>query len=442
MGRLITQMIHQMNHTRINRSCIINYYNAEYYSILFVSPEFDNYEFHLPIGVYCVNIDNTYYVFHNYISSENYNITLYIKSPTNAYIEMYNGITDTIEKYKIFLYECDDNWEYQTIESLPRSVNNYISLLVVNGQSYVEIADDYCLDDDNEDLSFVYPKDDQQILPIISIMDQDADVSLRQVDVDSIDNIEENYNFIYNLDFTEYSSEYVNEDEIQVDKVIRSLTNIVITTSDSNNENSQQTIIELKHPIRSLPNRCCDTLIIDGEQEICNLIYKVGKKVCIGNDNWIYVSHNDQSVLFKLYDDTVSLSNGYNQYGYNMRCSHFIFRERSTLIANDYKISGISNMDTNDDGNGGFYLRVPLKIIDLNDKVNSLNRWILNELYNKKYFVIEYELQYPIYKKFLIDNYHIKTFYPETYINTINIPITYCYKSILANSIFNGDDYY
>lgn len=459
MSKLITQLIHQTNHTITDKYAVLSSNNIDEQSIKTISYRNDK-TYHLDIGVYRVSINGIFYIFHNYIPTITENSILYIESPNNAYIQINN------ERFIVMLYKVIETKD-DDIQSLNNTVNNFIDLMIINGHSYSEIINGLLL----KDIIFYYPKNDNyQILSynplleqesqnniilnnfnitnniledssslqnntillndVVSIMNENANESLRSVDINS-NNLDNNYNSIYDIDFIELSHGATSEDDSDNVRAIRSINKIKLETSDQNGNNNI-IYLELKNCIRNLPNSVHDTLIINAEQQICQVIHRIAKRIFIGSDNWTYVSSNSKTVLFSLNDDTIKQENN-DLANYNIRCSHFICNKCSTLVDENYETIGIATM-YGDYGNG-IFVRVPINIIDMNDKVNSFNKWIINELYNGRIFMIEYELTKPIYKTYLLDEYHIKTFYPITNINNMNdYDISYCYKSLIVRS--------
>lgn len=457
MSKVITQLIHQTNHTRFNKLAVLSSNNIDEQSIISISYRNDNI-YHLNIGVYKIEINNINYIFHLYIPTIDNDSTLYIKSPTNAYVEIHN------KKFNILLYKVLGT-QNTNIESLDYTLNNYIDLIIVNGYSDSIVVDSLAL----EDLGFYYPiNENYQILsynPTLdqmsedsiilnnfdfihiiptnispsqndnifllsetsSIMNEDTNESLRSVDIYSQNNLDENYNYIDNIDFIESNNSPINVENSNNVRIIKSIDKIELETYNENKNNS--IVLELKKYIKSLPNSIHDTLIINAEQQICQTIHRISKKIFLGNDNWNYVSSNNKTVLFSLSDNNIKQEDSNSIY-YNMRCSHFVCNKCNILIDEDYKVTGISSMCGNY-GNG-IFVRVPIEIIDMDDKINSFNNWIRDELYNGRMFIIEYELSQPIYKTYLLDEYHVKTFYPITNINNINnYDISYGYKSLI-----------
>lgn len=448
MSKLITQLIHQTNHTITDKYAVLSSNNIDEQSIKTISYRNDK-TYHLDIGVYRISINGIFYIFHNYIPTNTENSILYIESPNNAYIQI-NRERFIVMLYKVIETKDDD------IQSLNNTVNNFIDLMIINGHSYSEIINGLLL----EDTIFYYPKNDNyQILSYDSLFEQELqnnmilnnfiitnnileDSSSLQNNTillndivlimnENTNNLDNNYDSAYDIDFIELDHGTTNKDDSYSIRAIRSINKIELETSDQNG-NTNIIYLELKNCIRNLPNSAHDTLIINAEQQICQAIHRIAKRIFIGSDNWTYVSSNSKTVLFSLNDDTIKQENN-DLTNYNIRCSHFICNRCSTLVDENYETIGIATM-YGDYGNG-IFVRVPINIIDMNDKVNSFNKWITNELYNGRIFMIEYELTEPIYKTYLLDEYHIKTFYPITNINNMNdYDISYCYKSLIVRS--------
>lgn len=384
MSKVITQLIHQINHINTNNYASIMKNNLDNQSIIEIIENNDKI-YHLNIGVYTILLNNIYYIFHAYLPTLEEDNYVYIDSPINSYIKI------GIKKFPIILYKrillTDDN-EY--ITQLNNTVNNYIDLMIINGYSYTEISDDYLLD---------------------------HIISLQNDTNSSFDDI----------DFVEQAHGAVNIEDSGNVGVIRSIRKIELETSDQNGH-THSIYLQLKNPLRSLPNLIHDTIIINAEKQLCQVIHRISRRVFIGSDNWTFVSKNSTTALFYLNDNNIKKENN-GTVEYNIRCTHFVCTQTSVLINTSYDTPGIAT--AYGEYNNGIFIRVLLDNIDSNDLINSFNRWIANEFHNHTPMMIEYQLTNPIYKTYLLDEYHLKSFYPITNINNMNSYIvSYCYKSL------------
>lgn len=384
MSKVITQLIHQINHINTNNYASIMKNNLDNQSIIEIIENNDKI-YHLNIGVYTILLNNIYYIFHAYLPTLEEDNYVYIDSPINSYIKI------GIKKFPIILYKrillTDDN-EY--ITQLNNTVNNYIDLMIINGYSYTEISDDYLLD---------------------------HIISLQNDTNSSFDDI----------DFVEQAHGAVNIEDSGNVGVIRSIRKIELETSDQNGH-THSIYLQLKNPLRSLPNLIHDTIIINAEKQLCQVIHRISRRVFIGSDNWTFVSKNSTTALFYLNDNNIKKENN-GTVEYNIRCTHFVCTQTSVLLDTNYDTPGIAT--AYGEYNNGIFIRVLLDNIDSNDLINSFNRWIANEFHNYTPMMIEYQLTNPIYKTYLLDEYHLKSFYPITNINNMNSHIvSYCYKSL------------
>ena len=163
MSKLITQLIHQTNHTITDKYAVLSSNNIDEQSIKTISYRNDK-TYHLDIGVYRVSINGIFYIFHNYIPTITENSILYIESPNNAYIQI-NSERFIVMLYKVIETKDDD------IQSLNNTVNNFIDLMIINGHSYSEIINGLLL----KDIIFYYPKNDNyQILSYNPLLEQES----------------------------------------------------------------------------------------------------------------------------------------------------------------------------------------------------------------------------------------------------------------------------
>lgn len=209
--------------------------------------------------------------------------------------------------------------------------------------------------------------------------------------------------------------------------LLRSMSGFRICTGDSPIIKDDGYLdIYLKNNVKSLPNGVKDTFILNSEQQQHHLIYRIGRRVLSGSENLDFLenlSDKDYNVFF-LSDSNVKLENSYN----NLTCSHFDNIKSSDLINKNNKITGIAT-GFGSYGNG-FFIKVPTNLVEFNveDPARSFKDWLFNELQSNRPFIIEYSLEEFRYRTVYLDEYHINTYYPKTYIglnNFYNISVFY-----------------
>lgn len=373
--KLLTSIIHDNNHTQTIRVCKINSNNIGK-SIINISYNSNGIYNNLYPGIYLITIGSTVYCFDLYVPIQG-SSTLYIKSPYNAYAVV------VTEKYPIILYKVTSSVN-DSITELDNTVNDYISMIVMDGLSEIKI-----IDDDNTIIS--------NNSEITSYKDSD-------------------YNTYGSLDFIVLDASSTTEQ-----KKLVSISNILIKTT------AGEINIPLKDSIKSLPNGVCDTFILNAEQYQYHLILKTAVKLFTGTEDWQYIKSNDASYLFFLEDSTVKFENSNN----NMTCSHFSTVTCNSLIANNCNESGISTSYGSYEN--GIFVRIFKDDIEYNgDILKSFKKWINNQLIYKTPFMVQYPLSNYIYKTYLLDEYHIHTVYPKTNIEIDdNYDISYFYKALI-----------
>ena len=206
-----------------------------------------------------------------------------------------------------------------------------------------------------------------------------------------------------------------------------------INISTLSGENSNELKIPLKHTLGSLPNGVKDTVIINADQLIAHDIINTSKEVLSGGLDWQYkqdLSTDEYYVFFGKYDN-VKLNNNSN----SMRCSHFEVVSCSSLINKSTKKNCIAS-SYGSYGNG-IFIKIASSILDIHgdkDFAQEMKKWILMQAISQNPIYIEYETSKPIYNTILIDEYHAKTWFPNTRISVEgNYGFSVFYKTLLRN---------
>lgn len=420
-GLPITHFIHSNNHTQTTRVCNINKKHSVGQSIiknLYItgdSAEFSN----LMPGIYTITINNIKYYFDLYVAV-GLNDRLIIKNQYNAYVLILD------KHYRINLYkQIATNTTNNLV--LSDTVNSYIDMIIIDGKTiqtpYLsnDIGDDYAVIPNNK----IIPSSDFQSTQITNIAE-----------------LEKENTIFYNLDYEymgpctdDIDEQYIDSDtsdkSIYNPYIIRSISKFNILSRDetllSNIDDKLE--ILLKNNIKSLPNGVKDTFILNAEQCQTHIIYRIGRRVLSGNENWIFKKEqsNDSSWLFWMPYEYVKLENASN----NIICSHFKATKASDILSINSDTSTIAS-GYGDYGNG-FFLRIPALAHneDETDFTLVLKQWLFNQMKLGFPVIIEYPLQNFTYNTVLIDEYHIKTFFPRTYIKINNTyDVSYFYKII------------
>ena len=407
-----TPIIHETNHTQTIRSCVINSKHTVGQSIVarLIVTETNNEFSSLNPGLYIANIDGVDYYFDLYIAVGPVD-QLKFKSIYDVYAMVGQ------DKYRILLYKKEGNIPYHKTE-LKDTVNDFISMIVIDGQTVDMIGGH----DDIQEQYAVIPNN--KIIPS-SDFQRDWNGTLEDLLVDNT--------VFKGLDYTD-SVVYQNEVTAENNKIwdLRSISNFrIVTDKDSIDDIDIDDYLHiiLKNNIKSLPNGLKDTFILNAEQQQNHIIYRIGRRVFTGAEDWVHLEDrsNDNYHLFFLAYDNVKLENSAN----NLSCSHLLPKQGSYLATKSVNEEGIAT------GYGsfgkGFLLRVSKSTIgyDREDMTKPLQDWLFNELVSEHPFMVEYALEQYIYKTVLLDEYRVKTYFPNTFVTLSgNYDVSYFYKAL------------
>lgn len=204
---------------------------------------------------------------------------------------------------------------------------------------------------------------------------------------------------------------------------IKSISSLTFNTAGDIGEDSLT--IKLHTNIKSLPNGTKDILIMDSELQQFHIIYNIGRYILTGYENWEVLSQysDDQYTAFIAKDENVKLQNATN----NLWCSHFPVYQASSLISKSFHNNAIAT-SYGSIGNG-FLLKISRDLVDPDkDELAKYLRGV-NKI---KPIIVEYPTSQAIYKSVLLDEYHVKTFFPNTTIKDFmpDRSISFFYKHL------------
>ena len=221
---------------------------------------------------------------------------------------------------------------------------------------------------------------------------------------------------------------YIGSPSLNNPAKIYNIFNLNIKTES--NSDSDTLNIPLKHDLGMLPNGARDAIIINTDQLIAHNIINTSLEVLSGGLNWQYrkdYSTSDYYVFFAKYDN-VKLNDTPN----SIRCSHFESESCSNLLNGITKKNCIATSYSSY-GNG-IWIKIAASVLDIHGDKNygdEMAKWILNQAVSDNPIYIQYETTNTIYKTTLIDEYHIKTWYPNTTITlNDNYGFSVFYKSL------------
>jgi hypothetical protein len=193
---------------------------------------------------------------------------------------------------------------------------------------------------------------------------------------------------------------------------INRITSIVLNSSDGST-NSSSLKINPKHTLGSLPNGVCDVLLINSDNLSCVEVAKTSKEILSGGVDWQYIeeySIDKYYVFFAPYGNAA-----YRDDANSIRCSHFEAVSYSTLISTNISKNCIA-LSYGKYGNG-IFIKIAKSVLDIHgdkDFATEMQKWVLAKAVSNYPIYIEYQLQEPIYNNSMLDEYHLKSFYPET----------------------------
>ena len=212
---------------------------------------------------------------------------------------------------------------------------------------------------------------------------------------------------------------------------IKSTTSLSFTVGKTGSKTEEYTI-NLRNYIKSLPNNYTDICIINSELQKYHIMTVVGRTIFSGYENWVELtdySSDDYSVFFYA-NSNVKLASSNN----NMRCSHLPIANASDIISRTISANCIATSNVSSIGNG-FLIGISTSLLDYvsNESHESHFKDWLNGIFTSgNAMVVEYPLATVENREFLIEEYHIPTYFGGTdiTINTTGCNLSYFYKSL------------
>lgn len=407
-SRRITQQFHNNNHTKIDLLAFTNTTNMNYINEAIGLKDSKKLQ-NLNPGVYCTLIGDIYYIFllMDTISGDDY----LLLNRTNSYVCI-NGKRNRVLLYKYMKRGTDIN------EPIDGTASN--SLLESTLQSPL-----YDRDIVNYKNSII------AIDPNLSMKDITGTILQFTLQGSFTDNSTFDYyrlnttvNTIFDgiiLDGYTMIGSYVRSPYYPT--TLNSISSFNIRTM--NGDRSYDLKINLKNNIKRLPSGVSDSFIMDSYTKRAFIIFRVGRLVLTGNENWQIKYKTDNYTVFFLKYDTVSIGEDDT----SIFCNYFDTITNTDMIYDKEIPHGISN--SNDNNNRGIYIRMPNDLLENKKDMLESFRQFLKNAFKSSPVIIEYLLNKERYKSVLLDEYCIKQFYPYTLLNIDYITKIICLSRVL-----------
>lgn len=223
-------------------------------------------------------------------------------------------------------------------------------------------------------------------------------------------------------------TDYFGDASLENPGKINRISNITINTNSGSKSDSLN--IPLKHTLGNLPNGVRDSIIINSDQLIAHEIINTSREILSGSLNWQYkesYSNTEYYVFFAEYKNVK-----YNNTTNSIRCSHFESVSCDELLDESTNKNCIAT--SYESYGAGIWIKINKSVLDIHgckDFGDEMKKWIFNQAISDNPIYIEYEISNTIYNTILIDEYHVKTWYPKTTI-TLN---TDCEFSIFYKAL-------
>lgn len=189
-----------------------------------------------------------------------------------------------------------------------------------------------------------------------------------------------------------------------------SLGSFDIESTGITSDQKSKLTINLNNNIKKLPCGKSDLFIMDCVHKESYIIYRVGRIVLTGNEDWKTIRETSK---YCIYFYPFSLINSELESGATIS-NYFPYETYSNIINNNDTLCGVCNsIDTN---NPGIYIKVPTDII-AEVGVSNFKKYLKYLVNKQDPVIVEYLLKDKKYKSILLDNYDIKQYYPVTNIN-------------------------
>jgi hypothetical protein len=251
-------------------------------------------------------------------------------------------------------------------------------------------------------------------------------------EINSIKNIQNNHNIKTVNDSIDIitvagKTRYAGSTSPGMPMDINRTSSIIVETNSGNNSDSLY--IPLKYTLGELSNGARDYVVINTDQLIAHNIINTSKEILSGSLDWEYkeeYSDSDYYVFFTKYPNVK-----YNNSPDSIRCSHFESISCDSLLNKSVKGNYIAT--SFDKYDNGLWIKINKDILDIHGDKNfgrEMKKWILAQAISDSPIYIEYEISNTIYDTILIDEYHIKTWHPNTTVTAYNCNgISLFYKS-------------
>ena len=355
-GLPIMHLIHNANHTRFSRKCVINHQNQiiNHPGLIKFPKVFRDLEPGIHKLVFSDCPDKVFYMNVYCKVGPGQNIVI-----NNINFAMYNTGNS---RYPIQLYEAEECYHNDPIKII-NTVNSNLDLIMIEGETNITREKNFTK-------SFI-----------------DHPCSLSFIDKLSINT--------WNDDVTDANSLSFN----------------------------------LRHELRSLPSGLKDIFVVDAENQRSYILYKTGHCAITGMEEIIKVesfSNRDVSVYF-IKNENVKKTYSKD----DLTCTHFQSIDYEAFRKMEFLENAICISDDNWRGRG-FYIKISNEIApDIESFVNLINRrW-----FKEQKLEVVFPLISPYQSNVLLDEYHVKTFFGNTYLEVDeDYPITYFYKTALKHS--------
>lgn len=390
-SRRIMQEFHNYNNTTIKFAAESNIILSQYIT------ESSNENGEIIIrnkepGCYNIYLDNSLYLLiinekidgANYICVKEYNKINRSTSLINQRHIAYKSINGKISKvglYKLYkndsVIETDENNKEIKWFKINNTVNSYIDGIVIGGCSTLILDSKFPIH-----ASYIYQDGKDIVYPVHARYLSQSNNELPIV----------NAKYIYS-NISPYTPLKLNS------------INHVDIISRCNNKTHKLPIL-FKNNIKSLPSGVRDVFVLDSINQKAFIIFNIGRVIFSGAEDWKLIYHNNNYATYFLKQEYVHVGEDDN----SILCNYFPSVTNSKMLNDNTFYYGISN--SNDDDNRGFYIRIPIDLLEEVD-VTSFKKFLRNK-FTTRPVVVEYLLHDCKYKSVLLDEYHIKQFYPYT----------------------------
>lgn len=182
--------------------------------------------------------------------------------------------------------------------------------------------------------------------------------------------------------------------------------------------------LDFKNNIKSLPSGITDVFVLNANSCNAYCILNIGRLIITGNEKWIIdedLSTDKYTVFFYEFDVATITDNDVS-----LNCNYFPTTIYSSFVNKTITKECIAL--GGDETHNGFLIAIPVNKISADIEAF---RGLMNELFMKNPVIIEYLLKNTKYKEVLLDEYHVKTFFPNTIVDLgiNNAKATIMYRS-------------